>query len=57
MFWPKKDREKDRFYLLPGQGGRAYRRKQKYILTCAGIVALIVAAIVGTAIYWMNRPR
>ena len=32
MFGSKRNKETERFYLLPGQGGQAYRRKQKFIL-------------------------
>jgi len=41
-----KEKEKSRFYLLPGQGGRAHRRKQLFILTWSTVVALIL---------WMDR--
>jgi hypothetical protein len=57
MFRSKADKEHRRFYLLPGQGGRPYRRKQKFIFRCAMIVALIVSAIVAALLYWLNRPR
>lgn len=59
MFW-KRDRkaeaERQRFYLLPGMGGRAYRRKQKTILTSSLIIGLLVAAVMAMILYLLNRP-
>lgn len=55
MFWPKRDREKDRYYLLPGQGGRALRQKQKFILAWSLVVALAVAGIMALVMYLLNR--
>ena len=57
MFWQKRDKEKHRFYLLPGQGGRAHRQKQKLIIAWSLIAALIVALVMAAAMYWMNRPK
>ncbi|HZF00716.1 MAG TPA: hypothetical protein VE344_02360 [Methylomirabilota bacterium] len=51
----KRDKDQQRFYLLPGQGGRAHRRKQKFILAWSAIVAFIIAAILATAMYFINR--
>lgn len=60
MAWLDKDKEKERqrFYLLPGQGGRAYHRKQMLILKSALVVGIIVSAVLVLLIYWLNRtPR
>jgi hypothetical protein len=57
MFWHKRDKEKHRFYLLPGQGGRAHRRKQWFILKWSLAAALVVAAMLAAVMYWMNRPK
>jgi type VI protein secretion system component VasF len=55
----KHDQKKDkhRFYLLPGQGGRAHRRKQWRILTWSLIAALVVAGILAALMYLLNRPK
>jgi hypothetical protein len=53
----KRNKETERFYLLPGQGGEAYRRKQKFILTWAIIVGLAVAAILGVLMYFLDKPK
>jgi hypothetical protein len=46
---------RERFYLLPGQGGAAYRRKQRKILLWSVIAGLIVSAIFAAIIYLVNR--
>ncbi len=48
--------EKERFYLLPGQGGSSYRRKQKFILKSAIVVGVVVSAILAAIMYFMYRP-
>ena len=55
MFWSKPDKEKERFYLLPGMGGRAYRRKQKFILQASIIVGLLVSLAFGLIVYFMHQ--
>jgi hypothetical protein len=55
MFRSKDDKEPERFYLLPGQGGRAARRKQLYFLKWSIVVALGMSAILGLAMYLLNR--
>jgi hypothetical protein len=57
LFNFKRNKEAERFYLLPGQGGAAYRRKQKYILTWSIIIGLIVSVILGALMYFMNKPK
>ena len=52
-----KGNDKNRFYLLPGQGGRAHRRKQLRILVGSLIAALVVAGILAALMYWLNRPK
>jgi hypothetical protein len=61
MLWRNKEkeaerRERERFYLLPGMGGRAYRRKRKIILQCAIGAGLLASALVALAFYLINRP-
>jgi hypothetical protein len=50
-------KERHRFYLFPGQGGRAHRRKQWLILRWSLFVALVVAGIMAALMYWLNRPK
>jgi hypothetical protein len=61
MLWRNKEkeqerRERERFYLLPGMGGRAYRRKRKIILQCAIVAGLLASALLALAFYLINRP-
>jgi len=55
MFRSKADKEPDRFYLLPGQGGRAARRKHVYFLKWSVAAALVMSAILGLIMYLLNR--
>ena len=57
LFNFKRNKEAQRFYLLPGQGGAAYRRKQRFILTWAAIVGMAVAAVLGALMYFLNQPK
>jgi hypothetical protein len=50
-------KERERYYLLPGQGGHAYRRKQKFILKWSVLAALAVSAGLAAALYWINRSK
>jgi hypothetical protein len=57
IFRSEHNKERQRFYLLPGMGGRAYRRKQKFILKTSLAVGLIVALFVAAILYWINRSN
>ncbi|HWQ91482.1 MAG TPA: hypothetical protein VN673_07405 [Clostridia bacterium] len=55
MAWFTRDKERDRYYLLPGMGGRALRRKQKVILRWSIAVGLLVSALVGCMLYFLGN--
>jgi hypothetical protein len=55
MFFSKPDKEPERYYLLPGQGGRAARRKQMYFWKWSIIAGLLVSAILAAFLYLLNR--
>lgn len=57
MSGSKAGKERERYYLLPGQGGHAYRRKQKFILKWSILAALVVSAILAAVLYWMNHSK
>jgi hypothetical protein len=57
MFGTHRNKERKRFYLLPGMGGSGLRRKRRLILKWTVIVGLIVSALLATLMYWLNRPR
>jgi hypothetical protein len=48
-----RDKEQDRYYLLPGMGGRALRQKQKASLIWALAVGLVVSAAIAAAMCWL----
>ncbi len=52
-----RDKEKERYYLLPGMGGRLYRKKQRVIIKWSVIAALVVSVILGAVMYWLSRPN
>jgi hypothetical protein len=53
----KRDPEKDRFYLLPGMGGRALRRKRKVILIWSIIAGLLTSGMVAAMLFFISRQR
>ena len=54
MSWFKRDPERDRYYLLPGMGGRARHRKQKLMLQWSIAIGLLASAIFMFLVYWLN---
>ncbi len=48
--------DKERYYLLPGQGGTSYRRKQRFILKASLIVGAVVSVIFALVMYLVYRP-
>jgi hypothetical protein len=55
MFHSKPDKEPERYYLLPGQGGRAARRKQTFFWKWSIIAGLGISAILAALMYLLNR--
>jgi len=55
MAWFQRDKEKERFYLLPGQGGKALRRKRKVILRWSILAGVFVSAAVAGILYLMSK--
>ena len=54
MGWFTRDKEKDRYYLLPGMGGRNARRKHKIILAWSIAAGLVTSAVVAGIIYMLG---
>jgi hypothetical protein len=54
MRWFANDKEKNRFYLLPGMGGKALRRKRKKVFRWSIAVGLFASALVAGLLYWMT---
>ena len=49
-----RDKEKERFYLLPGMGGRNLRRKRRIILKWSIVAGLFVSALLAYILYWIS---
>ena len=47
-------KERERYYLLPGMGGRATRRKNKLFLQWSIVAGLLVSAAVAAILYIFN---
>ncbi len=55
MLWWGKKKEKERYYLLPGMGGRNLRRKQKWMLQWSIAAGLFISAILAWLLYWISN--
>ena len=55
MFRPKPHKEPERYYLLPGMGGKSFRRKQNFFWKWSIIAGLGVSAILAAVMYLLNR--
>jgi hypothetical protein len=54
----RQKKEDKRYYLLPGQGGNAYRRKRNFMLTWSVIVGLLLSGALTALLFYLNRmPR
>jgi len=56
VFFQKKNKPRERFYLFPGQGGRNYHHKQRRILAWTVLAALIFSGILVAVMWRMSRP-
>jgi hypothetical protein len=56
MFKSRRDREDERYYLLPGMG-RGQRRHRRWALFYAILVGLAASALLGLLIYLANVRR
>ena len=57
MLWFQRDKERQRFYLLPGMGGRARWRKEMMYLRWAIAAGLLVSGLVAGILYVLSRGR
>ena len=57
MFFRKKDKPRERFYLLPGQGGRNFHRKQRLIMRWTVASALVFAVALAVVMWWLSKPK
>jgi hypothetical protein len=57
VFFGKKKRPRERFYLLPGQGGRNYHQKQRQILRWSVAAAVLFGTLLAAVMWFMSRPK
>jgi hypothetical protein len=57
MRWFQRNKEHQRFYLLPGMGGRALRRKHRRILGWSIVFGLVVSAALAGLLYYLSLGR
>jgi len=57
MLWFGRNKERQRFYLLPGMGGRARRQKEMRILRWAIAVGLLFSALMACVLYFLSLKR
>jgi hypothetical protein len=55
VFGFKSKKPRERFYLLPGQGGRNYRRKQQRLMRWTVSVAVVFGLIIAVVMWWQAR--
>jgi hypothetical protein len=51
----EREKEHRRFYLLPGMGGRALRRKHRRFFHASIFIGLVASAIVACLLYFLSR--
>lgn len=54
MFSFSRNKERERYYLLPGMGGRALRAKRKIMLQWALVAGLLTSAVLGFLLYYFS---
>jgi hypothetical protein len=52
--WFARDKSRDRYYLLPGMGGRNLRRKQLMMLIWGIAAGLLASGLVVCLIYFIS---
>jgi hypothetical protein len=50
-----RDKEKERFYLLPGMGGKNLRRKRRVILRWSIIAGLFTSVALAIVLYLISK--
>ena len=55
MLGKNQNRERERYYLLPGMGGRHMRRKRAMMLKWSVAAGVLVSALMGLLLYLLSR--
>lgn len=50
-----KEKERERYYLLPGQGGRARQRKVRSMILWGLLAGLFASLVVALILYLLSR--
>jgi len=53
----RKKKPRERYYLLPGQGGRNYFLKQRRLLLWAVAASLVFGGLLSAALWYLSRPK
>jgi hypothetical protein len=51
-----RDKERERFYLLPGQGGKSARQKNRRILLWSIVFGLFASGVLAGVLYLITNP-
>jgi hypothetical protein len=54
MPWLERNKERERFYLLPGMGGRGLRRKRRKIMLWSIVAGLLASALMAGILYLIS---
>jgi hypothetical protein len=57
MLWFARNKERQRFYLFPGQGGSALRRKHRRFLGWSIVIGIVVSAILAGLLFVLSQQR
>jgi hypothetical protein len=55
MIFKSRDKERERYYLLPGMSGRAWRKKLKSMVGWGLLAGLLTSLVVWALLYLLNR--
>jgi hypothetical protein len=55
MAWFRRNKERDRYYLLPGMGGKNMRRKRNMFLRWSLLAGMLVSAMLAGVLYWLGK--
>ena len=50
-----RNKERDRYYLFAGMGGKAQRRKERFILQWSITAGLLTSIIMASVLFWLSR--
>jgi hypothetical protein len=57
MLWFARNKERQRFYLLPGMGGSALRRKHRRFLCWSIVIGIVVSVILAGLLFMLSQQR